>query len=63
MLEAELNAKLADAEQPIAATKTAAMANVRGIAIDAAGAIVNRLVGTAPPGAAVAAAVADVLKR
>jgi F-type H+-transporting ATPase subunit b len=62
-LEAELNARLAKAEQIIAATKTAAMANVQGIAADTAGAIVERLTGTAPSGAAVAAAVADALKR
>jgi F-type H+-transporting ATPase subunit b len=62
-LEAELNARLAKAEQTIAATKTAAMANVQGIAADTAGAIVERLTGTAPSGAAVAAAVADALKR
>ena len=34
-IEGELNAKLADAEKTIAATKKAAMANVRGIAADA----------------------------
>ena len=34
-LEDELNAKLAEAEKTIAATKTAAMSNVRGIAEDA----------------------------
>jgi F-type H+-transporting ATPase subunit b len=62
-LEAELNARLAKAEQTIAATKTPAMANVQGIAADTAGAIVERLTGTAPSGAAVAAAVADALKR
>ena len=62
-LEAELNARLAKAEQTIAATKTAAMTNVQGIAADTAGAIVERLIGTAPSGAAVAAAVADALKR
>jgi F-type H+-transporting ATPase subunit b len=62
-LEAELNARLAKAEQTIAATKTAAMANVQGIATDTAGAIVERLTGTAPSGAAVTAAVADALKR
>ena len=39
------------------------MANVRGIAADAAKAIVERLIGTAPAGSAVDAAVADVLKR
>ena len=62
-LEAKLNAQLAEAEKQIAATKTAAMANVRGIAVDAAGAIVERLIGTAPPAPAVAAAVDEALKR
>ena len=62
-LENELNSKLADAEKTIAATKTAAMANVRGIAVDSASAIVQRLIGTAPSGSAVEAAVADALKR
>lgn len=62
-LEDELNVKLADAEKTIAATKTAAMSNVRGIAEDAARAIVERLTGTAPSEQAVTAAVADALKR
>lgn len=62
-LEGELNIKLADAEKTIAATKSAAMANVRGIAVDTASAIVQRLTGTAPAAPAVEAAVADVLKR
>ena len=62
-LEDELNAKLADAEKTIAATKTAAMGNVRGIAEDATRAIVERLIGTAPGEKAVADAVADALKR
>ena len=62
-LESQLNAKLAVAEKTIAATKTAAMANVRGIAVDTAAAIVERLIGTAPSGSAVEAAVADALKR
>ena len=62
-LEAELNARLAKAEETITATKSAAMANVQGIAIDTASAIVERLVGTAPSGSAVQAAVADALKR
>ena len=61
-LEAELNAKLAAAEETIAATKQAAMANVRGIAIDAAKAIVERLIGTEPNDKTVAAAVSDALK-
>ncbi len=62
-LEDRLNAKLAEAEKTIAATKTAAMANVRGIAIEATSAIVQRLTGAEPSGAAVERAVADALKR
>jgi F-type H+-transporting ATPase subunit b len=62
-VEGELNAKLAQAEKTIAATKAAAMSNVRGIAEEAAAAIVERLIGAAPNQKAVADAVADVLKR
>jgi len=62
-LEGELNVKLAEAEKSIAATKQAAMANVRAIAEDAASAIIKRLIGSAPSEKAVAEAVADVLKR
>ena len=62
-LEADLNARLAKAEEVIAATKTAAMTNVRGIATDTASAIVERLIGSTPAGATVEAAVADALKR
>jgi F-type H+-transporting ATPase subunit b len=62
-LEAKLIAKLADAEKTIAVTKSSAMANVRGIAVDAASAIVQRLTGSEPPGSAVEAAVAEALKR
>jgi F-type H+-transporting ATPase subunit b len=62
-LEGSLNAKLAEAEKTIAATKTAAMSNVKGIAVDTASAIVQRLIGAAPSGSAVEAAVADALKR
>ncbi len=61
-LEGELNVKLAEAEKSIAATKQAAMANVRAIAEDAAAAIVERLIGSAPNDQAVADAVAAVLK-
>jgi F-type H+-transporting ATPase subunit b len=61
-LEGELNAKLADAEKTIAATKQAAMANVRGIAADATKAIVERLIGTVPTDGVVDAAVSDALK-
>ena len=61
-LENELNNKLTEAEKTIAATKQAAMGNVRGIAEDATRAIVERLIGQAPNEKAVAAAVADALK-
>jgi F-type H+-transporting ATPase subunit b len=61
-LEDQLNARLAEAEKTIAATKQAAMANVRGIASEAAKAIVERLTGTAPADAAVDAAVGQALK-
>jgi F-type H+-transporting ATPase subunit b len=59
----ELNGKMAEAEKTIAATKQAAMANVRTIARDTAGVIVERLIGSAPSDKTVAEAVADVLKR
>ena len=62
-LEEQLNAKLAEADRAIATARTAAMANVRSIAIDAAGAIVTQLIGITPPNQATAQAVDDVLKR
>ncbi len=62
-LEAELHGKLAAAERSIAASRTAAMANVAGIAAETATAIVERLIGTAPAQPDVAAAVGEVLKR
>jgi F-type H+-transporting ATPase subunit b len=62
-VEDELNARLAQSDKAIAATKQAAMSNVRGIAEGAAAAIVARLIGTAPNEKTVADAVADVLKR
>ncbi|MBI1204862.1 MAG: F0F1 ATP synthase subunit B [Rhodopseudomonas sp.] len=62
-LEDELNAKLAEAEKTIAATKQAAMSNVQGIAEDATRAIVERLIGVAPSDKAVADAVGGALKR
>src|SRR5215510_6058514 len=61
-LEAKLAAKLADAEKQIAATRTAAMRNVKSIAAVAAGAIVQQLTGTAPDAGAVAKAVDATLK-
>jgi len=62
-LESQLHEKLAAAEQSIAATRTAAMGNVRGIAADTASAIVERLLGKAPDDHEVAAALGDVGKR
>lgn len=61
-LEAELTAKLTSAEEKIAATKAAAMANVRDIAVDTAGAIVNGLIGTTPAPDAVEKAVDAAVK-
>src|SRR5436190_3534417 len=49
-LEDRLSVRLADAEKQIAATREAAMRNVRGIAADAAAAIVQRLSGVLPDG-------------
>jgi F-type H+-transporting ATPase subunit b len=61
-LEGKLNADLASAEKTIGATKAAAMANVREVATEAAGAIVERLVGTQASAPALAAAVDRALK-
>ena len=58
----QLAAKLAGAEKTIASTRTAAMSNVRGIAADAAGTIVQRLTGVVPDAASVNAAVDASLK-
>lgn len=62
ILEDRLTTKLADAEKTIAATRTSAMGNVRSIAADAAGAIVQRLTGAMPDAGAVNAAVDATLK-
>jgi F-type H+-transporting ATPase subunit b len=61
-LEERLTLKLAEAEKTIAATRDAAMSNVRGIAAEAAAAIVQRLTGLVPDGNAVAGAVDASLK-
>ena len=61
-LEDRLAVKLADAEKTIAATRATAMSNVRGIAADAASAIVQRLTGATPDGNTVASAVDASLK-
>jgi F-type H+-transporting ATPase subunit b len=61
-LEDKLAVKLHDAEKTIAATREAAMSNVRGIAADAAAAIVQRLTGVLPDSKAVNSAVDTSLK-
>jgi F-type H+-transporting ATPase subunit b len=60
-LEDGLKNKLEAAEKQIAATKSAAMSNVRGIAVDTAGLIVERLTGKAPAKQAVERAVDTAL--
>jgi len=62
-VDAQLGTRIADAEKSIAKTRSAAMANVHGIASDTAGAIVERLTGIAPASRDVAEAVSNVLKR
>jgi len=57
-LEAELGAKLTEAEKKIAETKTAAMANVDGIAAEVAQAILHHVTGKPADASAVAAAIA-----
>jgi F-type H+-transporting ATPase subunit b len=61
-LEQRLSVKLADAEKTIASTRETAMSNVRGIAADAAAAIVQRLTGVLPDGTSVDRAVDASLK-
>lgn len=62
-VEADLSAKLIAAEKAIVATKDKAMANVDGIAKDAAAAIVERLTGVAPKAADIDSAVAALGKK
>jgi F-type H+-transporting ATPase subunit b len=62
-VDAKLNAHIAEAEKTIAATRSAAMANVHRIASDTVPAIVERLTGIAPASEDVAQAVSNVLKR
>jgi F-type H+-transporting ATPase subunit b len=61
-LEGALSVKLDQAEKTIAATRETAMSNVRGIAADAAAAIVQRLTGVLPDGKSVDSAVDASLK-
>jgi F-type H+-transporting ATPase subunit b len=62
-LDATLSVRLAEAEKIIAAQRSAAMANVQDIAVEAAAAIVERLVGNLPASSEVTSAVAAALKR
>jgi F-type H+-transporting ATPase subunit b len=62
-LDATLNARIAGADKIIADKRAAAMQSVHDIATEAAVEIIERLIGTAPAGQQVAAAVADTLKR
>src|SRR4051794_3738041 len=57
VLEADLARRMAEAEASIASTKLQAMGNVRGIAVDTAAAIVERLTGKAPALRAIEAAI------
>ncbi|HEY3790910.1 MAG TPA: hypothetical protein VG387_11920 [Rhizomicrobium sp.] len=61
-LDEKLSVKLAEAEKTIASTRESAMRNVRGIAVDAASAIVQRLAGVQPDAQAVNGAVDASLK-
>jgi F-type H+-transporting ATPase subunit b len=61
-LEEALSVKLAAAEKTIASTRESAMSNVRGIAAEAASAIVQRLTGVLPDGKSVDSAVDASLK-
>ncbi|MEN6543342.1 F0F1 ATP synthase subunit B [Parvibaculum sp.] len=61
--EASLAQKIASAEASIAATKATALANVRLVAVDVAGAVVSRLLGEEADKAAAERAVDAALKR
>ena len=62
-IEAQLHERLAAAERSIAATRSAAMGNVRTIAADTTAAIVERLIGKAPAKQEVVAALGQVIKQ
>jgi F-type H+-transporting ATPase subunit b len=62
-VDGKLAHHIAEAEKAISATREAAMANVRGIAGEAASAIVERLIGAAPPGPELDAALDAALRR
>ena len=62
-VDAKLHAHIAEAEKTIAEKRAAAMSNVRNIAGEAAGAIVERLTGISPASEEVAQAINQALKR
>src|SRR5262249_62074724 len=62
-VDTKLHDRIAEVEKAIAATRSSAMANLRGIAVETAGAIVERLTGVAPASEEVCQAVSNVLKR
>src|SRR5207244_3084101 len=62
-VDAKLNSRIAEAEKTIAEKRLAAMGNVRNIASEAAGAIVERLSGISPASEEVAQAISQALKR
>lgn len=62
-VDAKLHAHITDAEKTIAEKRSAAMGNVRSIASEAAGAIVERLTGMSPASEEVAQAISQALKR
>lgn len=62
-VESDLSSKMVAAEKAIAETKAKAMANVEGIARDAAAAIVERLAGSAPKDKEIADAVAALSQK
>jgi F-type H+-transporting ATPase subunit b len=61
-VDAELHARIAEAEEAIATSRSAAMTNVRDIATGAAAEIVERLTGVTPSKQEVAEAVGRALK-
>lgn len=63
VVEADLSARLEQAEAQIAATRTAAMTNVRDLGSDVAIAIVTKLTGQAPSATEANAAVDQALAR
>jgi F-type H+-transporting ATPase subunit b len=62
-VDAKLRAHIAEAEKTIAEKRLAAMGNVRNIASETAGAIVERLTGISPAREEVAQAINQALKR